>query len=80
MELLVAIKRYVDKLYEYGYYPKDRKPSLGKLEKMADLCMAGKIRKLTRYIPLDAPLDRIEELNNLAHEIQSIVEAEKRAE
>ena len=33
MELLLAIQKYVGKLIEYGYYPKAKKPSLGKLEK-----------------------------------------------
>lgn len=50
MDLLIAIKEYIFKLEEYGFWPK-KKPSLGKLEKLAELCYNGKIRKLTRYIP-----------------------------
>ena len=80
MELLLAIKKYVDKLIEYGYYPKNKKPSLGKLEKMADLCMAGKVRKITRYVPEDAPIEHKVELYNLSVDIEDIIEAEKRAE
>lgn len=79
MELLLAIQKYVNKLIEYGYYPK-KKPSLGKLEKLADLCMAGKIRKLTRYVPKDAPIEHKLELYNLSVDIEDILEAEKRAE
>ena len=37
MDLLIAIKEYCDKLIEYNFYPKKKKPSLGKLEKYADL-------------------------------------------
>lgn len=80
MELLLAIQKYIAKLNEYGYYPKSKKPSLGKLEKMADLCMAGKIRKLTRYVPKDAPIEHKLELHNLQVDIEDILEAEKRAE
>lgn len=80
MELLLAIQKYVGKLIEYGYYPKTKKPSLGKLEKLADLCVAGKIRKLTRYVPKDAPIEHKVELYNLQIDIEDILEAEKRAE
>lgn len=76
MDLLMAIKKYCDKLIEYGYYPKAKKPSLGKLEKMADLCMIGKFRKLSRYIPKDAPEEKKEELNSLLEEVKRIVKEE----
>ena len=77
MDLLNAIKNYTDKLIEYGYYPKAKKPSLGKLEKMADLCMDGKIRKLSRYIPTEADEEQKKELNNLIQIIEEIVKNEK---
>lgn len=80
MDLLLAIQKYCDKLIEYGVYPKTKKPSLGKLEKMADLCYAGKYRKLSRYIP-----DAIEEekkniLLALMEEIKEIVKRDKKGE
>lgn len=50
MDLLLAIQEYVNELIKHNAYPK-KKPSLGKLEKMADLCMSGKFRKLSRYEP-----------------------------
>ena len=77
MDLLLAIKDYCSKLMEYGYYPKTKKPSIGKLEKMADLCMAGKIRKLTRYIPNDATDEQKQELNNLIDKIKEIIKNDK---
>ncbi len=77
MDLLLAIKKYCDKLIEYGYYPKTKKPSMGKLEKMADLCMEGKIRKLSRYIPNDASEAEKVELDNLLNNIKEIVKNEK---
>lgn len=77
MDLLLAIKKYCDKLIEYGYYPKTKKPSMGKLEKMADLCMEGKIRKLSRYIPSNASEAEKAELDNLLNNIKEIVENEK---
>lgn len=80
MDLLLAIRNYTDKLMEYGYYPKTKKPSIGKLEKMADLCYDGKIRKITRYIPKDAPSEIAEELNNLVKEIERIINEEKNSQ
>jgi hypothetical protein len=78
MDLLIAIKNYCEKLIEYGYYPKTKKPSVGKLEKMADLCMAGKIRKLSRYIPNDAKAEEKETLESLLEKIKEIVKNERR--
>lgn len=77
MDLLLAIKDYTNKLIEYGYYPKTKKPSIGKLEKMADLCMAGKERKLSRYIPKNAPDNIKAELNGLMNRIKGIIANEK---
>lgn len=77
MDLLYAIQQYCNKLIEYGYYPKAKKPSLGKLEKMADLCVAGKIRKLTRYIPADAKPEEKEELGKLVDRIREILKNEE---
>ena len=77
MDLLLAIKNYCDKLIEYNYYPKTKKPSIGKLEKMADLCMEGKLRKLTRYIPDTASAEEKQELNTLIEKIKEIVKVEK---
>ena len=77
MDLLLAIKNYCDKLIEHNYYPKAKKPSIGKLEKMADLCMEGKFRKLSRYIPKDAPNAIKTELELLMDKIKEIVENEK---
>lgn len=72
MNLLLAIKRYMDSLIKYGYYPKKKKPSLGKLEQMADLCMLGKYKKLSRYVPKDAPEERREELSKMMDTIKEI--------
>lgn len=77
MNLLLAIQQYTNKLIEYGYYPKSKKPSLGKLEKMADLCYIGKYRKLSRYIPDDATEEQKQELNELLAKIKEICEDEK---
>ena len=76
MDLLLAISKYVTKLLEYGYYPK-KKPSLGKLEKIADLIMAGKFRKLSRYLPEDISDDRRQEFEELMDSIKEIVKNEK---
>lgn len=78
MDLLLAIQKYVDKLIENNYYPKKKKPSLGKLEKMADLCMAKKFRKLSRYIPSDAPDEVKTELDTLMGNIKEIVKNDKK--
>lgn len=77
MELLLAIKNYCDKLIEYGFYPKKKKPSLGKLEKMADLCMAGKFQKLARYVPKNATGEQRGELAELLEKIREVVNNEK---
>lgn len=77
MDLLLAIQKYCDKLMEYGFYPKKKKPSLGKLEKMADLCYAGKTRKLSRYIPNTATSEQKEELEQLMRNIKEIIKNEK---
>lgn len=77
MDLLLAIQKYCEKLAEYGFYPKKKKPSLGKLEKMADLCFMGKFRKLSRYVPDDATDEQKEELDNLMQSIKEIVKNEK---
>ena len=77
MDLLLAIKNYCNKLIEYGYYPKTKKPSVGKLEKMADLCMEGKFRKLSRYVPNDASDEVKAELEELMDKIKEIVKNEK---
>ena len=77
MDLLLAIKNYCNKLIEFGYYPKAKKPSVGKLEKMADLCMAGKFRKLSRYIPSNANDENRVVLEELMDKIKEIVENEK---
>lgn len=77
MDLLLAIKNYCNKLIEFGYYPKAKKPSVGKLEKMADLCMAGKFRKLSRYIPSDANDENKAVLEELMDKIKEIVKNEK---
>lgn len=79
MDLLYAIQQYCNKLIEHNYYPKSKKPSIGKLEKMADLCMEGKFRKLTRYVPEDADETVKQELNVLMDKIKEIVENEKSA-
>ncbi len=80
MDLLLAIQKYCDKLMEYKIYPKAKKPSLGKLEKMADLCYAGKYRKLSRYIPDDLDKEKKEELNALMAEIKEIVARDRKGE
>ena len=77
MDLLIAIQKYCDKLVAFGYYPKRKKPSLGKLEKLADLCMAGKFRKLSRFVPDSATDEQREELDGLMKVIKEIVENEK---
>ena len=77
MDLLLAIKNYCNKLIEFGYYPKAKKPSVGKLEKMADLCMAGKFRKLSRYIPSNANDENRVVLEELMDKIKEIVKNEK---
>lgn len=77
MDLLLAIKKYCNKLIEHGYYPKDKKPSIGKLEKMADLCMANKFRKLSRYVPKDANDEIKAEFEELMDKIKEIVKNEK---
>lgn len=77
MDLLLAIQNYCAKLIEYDYYPKKKKPSLGKLEKMADLCVKGKFRKLSRYIPDTATKEQIAELDILMDKIKEIVKNEK---
>jgi len=77
MDLLLAIQKYCDKLMELGAYPKNKKPSLGKLEKMADLCMTGKIRKLSRYIPKDISEEDKKVLEDMIHQIGEIVKNEK---
>lgn len=76
MDLLIAIREYVLKLEECGFWPK-KKPSLGKLEKLAELCYNGKIRKLTRYIPDTATSEQKSELNMLIERIDSIINEEK---
>lgn len=77
MELLLAIQNYCAKLIEYDFYPKNKKPSLGKLEKMADLCMSGKFRKLTRYVPNEASEEQKAELDILMDKIKEIVKNER---
>lgn len=79
MDLLLAIQKYTNKLIEYNFYPKRKKPSLGKLEKMADLCMEGKFRKLSRYVPDDANDEIKEELKSLMANIKEICKNEKKA-
>lgn len=79
MDLLLAIKDYCDKLMKYGYYPKTKKPSIGKLEKMADLCMENKFHKLSRYIPSNASDEVKAELNTLLNKIKEIVKNEKQS-
>lgn len=80
MDLLIAIQRYCEKLIEYKIYPKAKKPSLGRLEKMADLCYAGKYRKLSRYIPNDFDKEKKEELDALMAEIKEIVARDRKGE
>lgn len=80
MDLLYAIKQYCQKLIEYGYYPKKKSPSLGKLEKMADLCMEGKFRKLSRYVPEDASEEIKKELDAMMDSIKEIVKNEKQGQ
>lgn len=77
MDLLLAIQNYCAKLIEYDFYPKKKKPSLGKLEKMADLCINGKFRKLSRYIPETATEEQVAELDALMDKIKEIVKNEK---
>ena len=77
MDLLIAIQNYIAKLIEKGFYPKKKKPSLGKLEKMADLCMAGKIRKLSRYIPKNCPEELKKELFDMIDNIKEICKNDK---
>lgn len=78
MDLLMAIKDYCMKLMEHGWYPKEKAPSIGKLEKMADLCMAGKFRKLSRYVPKDASKEIQEEFDTLMQKIKELVERDKK--
>lgn len=80
MDLLLAIQKYCDKLIEYGVYPKNKKPSLGKLEKMADLCYAEKYRKLSRYIPEDIEEEKKTTLLSLMEDIKTIVKRDKKGE
>lgn len=77
MDLLIAIQKYCERLVAFGFYPKKKKPSLGKLEKLADLCMAGKFRKLSRFVPDDATEEQKEELDRLMKVIEEIVKNEK---
>lgn len=77
MNLLMAVKQYVEALRKYGYYPKDKQPSIGKLEKLADLCWEGKERKLSRYIPEDASEEIKAEFNALMVNIMEIIKNEK---
>lgn len=76
MDLLLAIQKYCDKLIEYGFYP-HRRPSVDKLERMADLCMIGKFRKLSRFVPDTATKKQQEELDALMNSIKEIVKDEK---
>lgn len=76
MNLLIAIKEYILKLDGYGFWPK-KKPSLDKLEKLAELCYNGKIRKLTRYIPNTATPEQKNELKMLIERIDNIINEEK---
>lgn len=78
MDLLIAIQKYCDKLIEYNSYPKTKRPSLGKLEKLADLCVAGKMRKLSRYISKDLPQEQQDELKDLLKQIEEIVQNENK--
>ena len=78
MDLLKAIQDYVDELIKHNYYPKRKRPSLGKLEKMADLCMDKKFKKLSRYVPEDIGNDEKEKFNALMNKIKEIVEDEKK--
>ena len=73
MNLLIAIQNYTNALIKYGLYPKNKKLSLGKLEKLADLCMNGKIRKLSRYIPSDISQEKEAELRHLLDIIEETV-------
>lgn len=78
MDLLLAIQKYCEKLREYGLYPKTKNPSLGKLEKMADLCMAKKFQKLSRYYTkVDLDAEKKAELDLLMDKIKEIVKNEK---
>ena len=77
MDLLLAIKNYCNKLIEHGYYPETKKPSVKKIKKMADLCMVGKFRKLSRYVPNDASDEVKAELEELMDKIKEIVKNEK---
>ena len=73
MDLLLAIKEFCDKLIEYGLYPKRKKPSLGKLEKMADQCIKGKFQKLERFIPKETTKEQLAELSLLMDRIKEVV-------
>lgn len=77
MDLLIAIKEYCDKLIEYNFYPKKKKPSLGKLEKYADLMIDGKFRKLERYIPETADKEQLSTLTMLMEKIKEIANNER---
>jgi len=78
MDLLIAIKQYCLKLIEYGFYPKTKAPSVGKLEKMAELCFEGKYRKLSRYIPDSATDEQQKELIAMLDNIKEIVKKDKK--
>lgn len=45
---------------------------------MADLCMAGKFRKLSRYVPKDASKEIQEEFDTLMQKIKELVERDKK--
>lgn len=77
MDLLLAIQKYCDKLIEYGFYP-HRRPNVDKLERMADLCVVGKFRKLSRYVSKEATDEQRAELDGLMNNIKEIVENEKK--
>lgn len=77
MDLLMAIKEYCDKLIEYNFYPKKKKPSLGKLEKYADLMINGKFQKLERYIPTTADKEQLSTLTLLMEKIKEIANNER---
>lgn len=77
MDLLMAIREYCDKLIEYNFYPKKKKPSLGKLEKYADLMINGKFQKLERYIPTTADKEQLSTLTLLMEKIKEIANNER---
>ena len=73
MDLLLAVKEFCDKLIEYNFYPKRKKPSFGKIEKMADYCIRGKFQKLERLIPSNATEEQVLELKTLMDKIKEVV-------